>query len=94
MRPLLLIKQRVVKANSVSQLSCNKIKGPKTRNVLTFRRSSNLEDTCSGMSTMEGPQFYFMVTAHKDVHDAEIRIHGYNLKDVEEVTGQEDGDDE
>ena len=46
------------------------------------------------MSTMEGPQFYFMVTAHKDVHDAEIRIHGYNLKDVEEVTGQEDGDDE
>lgn len=44
------------------------------------------------MSTMEGAQFYFMVTAHKDVHDAKIRVHGYNLKDVEDIAGEEDED--
>ena len=47
-------------------------------------RSSNLEDSCSGISTNAGASFYLTVTAHKNYRGASILISGNNLSDVEQ----------
>ncbi len=49
-------------------------------------RSSNLEDSCSGMTTVRGDSFYLTVTAHKSFTKAKLKISGFNLKSVVDQT--------
>ena len=45
-------------------------------------RSSNLEDACSGLATMEGDIFFVAVVAHKPFRGGTLTVTGYNLKNV------------
>lgn len=45
-------------------------------------RSSDREDSCSGISTLMGNQFFLTVTAHKSFIGGKLVVSGFNLKDV------------
>jgi len=50
-------------------------------------RSSQLKDSCDGISTFHGSQFYTMVVAHKDYRRAKITFSALNLNNVTETQG-------
>ncbi|TRY70919.1 hypothetical protein TCAL_16380 [Tigriopus californicus] len=48
-------------------------------------RSSNLDDSCSGIQTQTREGFFIKVTAHKPYANGQLKINGFNLESVEQI---------